>query len=363
MQKITVDLAERSYPIYIGSGILQDIARCLPEEKFTEEIFIITDDHVRALYGEDILRAFSGLSRTPSIISVPPGEQSKSLDVLNDIYTSLIRRAATRKSAVVAFGGGVVGDLAGFVAATFMRGVPFVQIPTTVLAQVDSSVGGKVGVNHRLGKNLVGAFYQPLLVYIDLSLLKTLPQRELFAGFAEVVKYGLIRDARFFDFVADHFDAAIDLQDLTALEKIIKRCCEIKADVVSRDEKESGLRAVLNFGHTIGHALEASTDYGYFLHGEAIVHGMRAALCISENLVFRNKDQLLKIRKLLDKFHSPPVPDGVTPTDIMQAMSKDKKRTKDGQLWVLLEGIGEAIFTRDVPKKVIMESIEFIIRS
>jgi 3-dehydroquinate synthase len=362
MQKITVDLAERSYPIYIGTGILRDIARHVPEEKFTEEIFIITDDHVRALYGEDILRAFACLSRTPSVISVPPGEQSKSIDVLNDIYTTLIRSGATRKAAVVAFGGGVVGDLAGFAAATFIRGVPFVQIPTTVLAQVDSSVGGKVGINHRLGKNLIGAFYQPLLVYIDLSVLKTLPRRELFAGFAEVVKYGLIRDARFFDFVSRHFDAAINLQDLTALEKIIKRCCEIKADVVSRDEKESGLRAVLNFGHTVGHALEACTDYGYFLHGEAIVHGMRAALFISEKLVFHDSDQLPQITRLLDKFQPPPIPNGVMPMDIMQAMVKDKKRTKGGQLWVLLEGIGQSMFTRDVPEKVIMESIEFIMK-
>src|SRR4030066_1188220 len=269
MKTLNVELGERRYPIHIGSGLLRRpelLKPCVAGGR----VLVVPNETVGPLYLETLLKQLTPWS--PVCVVLPDGEAYKTLDVLNDIYTALLKNHCDRKTTLIALGGGVVGHMTGFAAATYQRGVPFIQVPTTLLAQVDSSVGGKTGVNHPLGKNMIGAFYQPSLVCIDVDTLKTLPKREFRAGIAEVIKYGVIADSRLFDYLTDHKDEILSLGD--RIINIIKRSCEIKADVVSKDERESGLRAILNFGHTIGHALETVTDYKKYLHGEAVAIGM-----------------------------------------------------------------------------------------
>ena len=279
-QRVRVELGERSYDIVIGNGLLSQAVDWLQPLKLGKHGVIITDTNVAPLYGESLCEALKAAGFTVEILDVAAGEESKSLRQANRLFEKLPSLGLDRQSFVIALGGGVVGDLAGFVAASYMRGIALVQMPTTLLAQMDSSVGGKVGVNLPQGKNLVGAFYQPRLVLADTGTLATLPERELRAGFAEVIKHGAIRDAEFFAWLEREYQRVLSL-DREAVTHAVRRCCEIKAEVVSADERESGLRAILNFGHTIGHAMEALTEYVGLLHGEAISMGMRVAACLS----------------------------------------------------------------------------------
>jgi len=278
-----VRLQERSYRILVGRSLLSQLGAQCRRLKLGQRGVIVTDDRVGPRYARTVQDALKAYGFKVERITIPHGETSKQWRVVQDCYNQLAAARLERGSFVVALGGGVVGDLAGFVAATYLRGVDFVQIPTTLLAQVDSSVGGKVGINLKAGKNLVGAFYQPKLVLCDLDTLKSLPKREFRAGMAEVIKYGIIWDAKLFQILETQIKGILKL-DLSLLEQVVARCCQIKAKVVGQDEKEGGLRAILNYGHTIGHAIEAITRYGTYLHGEAISVGQVAAGHLSEAL-------------------------------------------------------------------------------
>jgi 3-dehydroquinate synthase len=304
---LTVGLGDRSYPIQIGSGILDRLGEALQGVKFPRRVGIVTNPTVASLYLEKVRGDLEGCGFRVSVVTVPDGEDYKNLQTLESVYDALIGERFDRSSGLVALGGGVIGDLTGFAAATFLRGIPFAQVPTTLLSQVDSSVGGKTGVNHRLGKNLIGAFYQPLHVHIDIDTLETLPRREFAAGMAEVVKYGVIRDRAFFDWLVESGKSLCDL-DKTALVTAVKRSCQIKADVVESDEKESSLRAILNYGHTFGHAVEALAGYGTFRHGEAVAIGMIAASQLSREMGLCTADDVLAIRNLLASLDLPTSP-------------------------------------------------------
>ncbi|HPG37857.1 MAG TPA: 3-dehydroquinate synthase [bacterium] len=361
MNKLVVNLDNRSYPIYIEPAIFKETASLLGQFDSGKEFFIITDSNVRPLYGDVLFDSLRNAGLSPQLLVVPAGEHSKSLQVAEDLYTQLLAARVTRQSKIIALGGGVIGDLAGFVAATLLRGVPFIQIPTTLLSQVDSSVGGKVGINHPLGKNLIGAFYQPQLVIIDPLVLKTLPIREIKAGLAEVIKYSFIANAGFFKQLSASITDIINLNDLMLVQDIISTCCQIKAEVVAKDERESGLRAILNFGHTIGHALETVTNYDYFLHGEAVAHGMRGALYLSFLHQYINKNELTRACALIASLEPPAIPTHITGEALVQAMSKDKKRSDKGQLWILLQKIGQYDMNRNVPAEMVKEAIDFIL--
>ncbi len=362
MTTVTVDLGDRGYPIYVQAGSLSMLPDYLKKHHLTERLFVITDENVRHIYADGLLAFLQDAGFQVDVFSVPAGESSKSLEQANYLYTKMLENRANRQSVVIALGGGVVGDLAGFIAATFMRGVKFVQVPTTILAQVDSSVGGKVGINHPLGKNLIGAFYQPQFVLIDPTTLQTLPEREIRAGSAEIIKYGYIYDRDFYDLIANNLDALFALNNENLLEHALCRSCEIKAEVVSQDEKESGVRAILNFGHTIGHAIEAATAYSSFLHGEAVVHGMKAALYISQCAGSFTRPEIDELARVLDRFQIPPVPQELTYDVLLHAMLKDKKRSSRGQQWVLLKEIGRYWLTHDVRDEWVEESINYMLQ-
>lgn len=280
--RVTIDLGERSYPILIGRGLLGN-AQSYADVPAGHAALIVTNPTVAALYGGQLQSALAGRFRQVHMLVLPDGEEYKTWQTLNLVFDALLGHGCDRKTVLFALGGGVIGDMTGFAAASFMRGVPFVQVPTTLLAQVDSSVGGKTAINHPLGKNMIGAFYQPLQVVCDLQTLSTLPQREMAAGLAEVIKYGPIADMAFFDWIESNIGALLAC-DAQALAHAVKRSCEIKAAVVGQDERESGLRAILNFGHTFGHAIEAGLGYGQWLHGEAVGCGMVMAAHLSHRL-------------------------------------------------------------------------------
>ena len=361
MKSVDVGLGEHSYSIYVKAGLLENIAFYLEQYSLTENIFIITDDNVYGLYYNYLQEKLSYFGRKIVTIKVPAGEQSKSLNTANYLYTKLLELNATRHSAIIAFGGGVVGDLAGFIASTFMRGIKFAQIPTTILSQVDSSVGGKVGINHELGKNLIGSFYQPVFVLIDPLVLRTLPIREINAGLAEVLKYSFINDNSFFELLHNKLSDISTLNNMQLLEQILTTCCSIKAKIVEQDEKESGLRATLNFGHTIGHALEAATNYHTFLHGEAVSHGMRGAVHLSLLENYINSSQAQSMLSLIDRLDPPPVPEDLSIDDIYNAMQRDKKRSREGQMWILLKNIGKVFMTRDVSEENVKKAIRCVL--
>ena len=269
MRIVPVNLNEKSYNIYIAHNLETTIINFFKAQKYSQKALIITDTNIAPLYADSVKDLLTKAGFNAKIAIIPAGEQSKSLSVAETLYTQAIEHGLDRKSPIIALGGGVVGDLAGFIAATFMRGVPFIQMPTSLLAQVDSSVGGKVAVNHALGKNLIGAFYQPQAVFMDLEMMKTLPTKEISTGLGEVIKYGFIYDHDFYTYLTEHQQEILQLKP-EALIHIIARSCEIKADVVSKDECEAGLRAILNFGHTLGHAIEKETNYAVYNHGEAV---------------------------------------------------------------------------------------------
>lgn len=345
VRTVPVSLGRRSYQIQIAAGLLARLGVACARLDLGRRCAIITDTNVGRHYAKAAQRALTDAGFQPILITVPAGETTKSLTTVQACYDQLAAHRLERKSFIVALGGGVVGDLAGFVAATYLRGMAFVQVPTTLLAQVDSSVGGKVGVNLKAGKNLVGAFHQPRLVLCDLDTLRTLPEREFRAGLAEVIKYGIICDARLFAQLERELPKLLK-RDPKTLSRVIARCCEIKADVVGQDETESGLRAILNFGHTIGHGLEAISRYGHYLHGEAISIGQVAAAQLSTKLLGLPVDQAEQIRRL---FQRAGLPTAVRLTaaqrrKLMAAMRLDKKVSGGEIKFVLARQIGRVEF-------------------
>lgn len=344
MKTLHLDLGARSYPIHIGSALLGDGALLAPHIAGAR-VAIVTNTTVAPLYLAPVRDSLARYRPVPIVL--PDGEQHKTLDVLNQIFTALLSEHCDRRTTVIALGGGVVGDMAGFAAACYQRGVPFIQIPTTLLAQVDSSVGGKTGVNHSLGKNMIGAFYQPRAVLIDTDTLRTLPERELHAGLAEVIKYGLIRDPEFFAWLEANL-AALLARAPAALSHAIYRSCQNKAEVVAADETEGGVRAILNLGHTFGHAIETGMGYGAWLHGEAIATGMVMAADLSRRLGWLNDADVARIRAAFVHAHLPTqAPKELGTARFKELMSVDKK-VLDGKLrLVLLKRIGQAVVTHE----------------
>lgn len=361
MQSVSVQLGSRSYAIKIGNDLLARLGAECKRLGLGRRCAIITDKNAGKYYSKTVFDSLAKAGFFPAFITIPAGETAKSLRMVQTCYDQLAVQRFERKSFIVALGGGVVGDLAGFVAATYLRGVAFVQVPTTLLAQVDSSVGGKTGVNLRAGKNLVGAFYQPRLVLCDLNTLKTLSEREFRAGLAEVIKYGIIYDAGLFARLERDLQRILK-RDRKILAPIIERCCEIKAEVVSKDEKEGGLRSILNFGHTIGHAIENSTGYGKFLHGEAISIGQVAAAMLSQKISKLPKTEEERIEKL---FHGAGLPTRIrlNPAQkqkLFEAMRLDKKVSGNEIKFVLAKKIGKVIWNQRVPEGLIAQALERI---
>jgi 3-dehydroquinate synthase len=350
MSTLTVKLGERSYPIFIQSGLFNQDGLLSPYIK-TNKAIIITNDVVAPLYLEAITDALTDFDL--QTIVIPDGEQYKNLQQFEGVITELLNMSAARDTTLIALGGGVVGDLTGFVAASFQRGMPFIQIPTTLLAQVDSSVGGKTAVNHPLGKNMIGAFYQPKAVFIDTLCLATLPKREFSAGMAEVIKYGVIYDASFFVWLEENIQR-LKQQDPDALQYMIKRCCEIKAEIVAIDEKESGLRALLNLGHTFGHAIEAEQGYGNWLHGEAVASGIVLASDTAQKMNWLKPSEFGRIVELLEAFDLPiEAPADMGFETFVKHMRHDKKVQAGKLNFVIPQGIGKAVVTNEVSDEVL----------
>ncbi len=356
MHTVQVALPDRSYPIYIGAGLLARdglLMQHLPQNRAA----LITDTTVAPLYLDAVANVLgaAGVAVTPVVI--PAGEQHKDWHTLNAVFDALLANHCERKTTLVALGGGVIGDLAGFAAATYMRGVPFIQLPTTLLAQVDSSVGGKTAINHPHGKNMIGAFYQPLAVIADTTTLNTLPDRELSAGLGEVIKYGLINDPAFFAWLEDNIEALL-ARDPAALVYAISRSCENKAEIVAADEREeSGARALLNLGHTFGHAIEAGLGYGTWLHGEAVAAGIVIAARISHHLGLIGAADVLRIVALLERALLPVTAPGLGVERYLQLMGIDKKVEGGRIRFILLRGIGSAFLTADVPPRALAAAL------
>jgi 3-dehydroquinate synthase len=356
---VSVQLGSRSYTIKVGGGLLPRLGVECAQLKLGQRCAIITDSNVTRYFAGAALKSLTASGFAPVLITVPAGEKSKRLAVVEKCYDQLAAHRLERNSFIIALGGGVVGDLAGFVAATYLRGIPFVQVPTTLLAQVDSSVGGKTGVNLRAGKNLVGAFYQPQLVLCDLDALKTLPKREYISGLAEVIKYGVIYDAILFAQLERNLPKLLE-RDADTLAAIIARCCEIKADIVGQDETEGGLRAILNFGHTIGHAIENSAGYGKYLHGEAIAIGQVAAAKLSQKILALPSLDGERIKKLFIRAGLP-VKIKLSPArreKIFAAMRLDKKVSDGAVKFVLAKKIGQAVWGQRVSDLLIRQVID-----
>ncbi|VAX30583.1 3-dehydroquinate synthase [hydrothermal vent metagenome] len=358
MKEIRVELAERSYGISIGSGILERIGEKFRKYEFSPKTALVSNPTVFGLYGEAVVNSLRSEGYDVSTILIPDGEEYKDFLWAYHILSELLKVGLDRKSAILALGGGVIGDITGFAASTYMRGIAYMQLPTTLLAQVDSSVGGKTGVNHYLGKNMIGTFYQPRLVWIDVDTLKTLPKREFLAGMAEVIKYGVIWDGEFFNYLRTNRERILAL-DPECLAYIIGCSCEIKADVVSRDEREEGLRAILNYGHTIGHAIETVTGYRRYLHGEAVAIGMVYEAGLSESLGFLEKGKAAEIKALIDSYGLPVSTDTtLDPAPMLAAMAIDKKTVAGRLRFVLPEDIGRVRIETGVEADVIKDVIE-----
>ncbi|ABK50111.1 MULTISPECIES: 3-dehydroquinate synthase [Shewanella] len=354
-KQIQVDLGERSYPIYIGQSLMSD-GETLSRYLLKKRILIVTNETVAPLYLKQIQDTMASFGEVTSVI-LPDGEQFKDLTHLDSIFTALLQRNYGRDSVLVALGGGVIGDMTGFAAACYQRGVDFIQIPTTLLSQVDSSVGGKTAVNHPLGKNMIGAFYQPQIVIIDTECLQTLPAREFAAGMAEVIKYGIMWDAEFFQWLENNVQALKSL-DTQALVYAISRCCEIKADVVSQDETEQGVRALLNLGHTFGHAIEAEMGYGNWLHGEAVAAGTVLAAQTAKSMGLIDESIVRRIVQLFHAFDLPvTAPESMDFDSFIKHMRRDKK-VLGGQIRLVLPtAIGRADVFSQVPESTLEQVI------
>lgn len=341
MKTLTVNLPGAAYPIHIGHHILGANLPGLLEAVSPERVVVITDERVNSLYPGCIARALEGHPWPVDLIAVPDGEPFKTLETLATLYDRMMALAATRGTAVVAFGGGVVGDMAGFLAATFMRGIPLIQVPTTLLAQVDSSVGGKTAVNHPRGKNIIGAFKQPEGVVIDLAFLETLPEREMKAGLFELIKHGIIRDAELFDFLATN-QAKFSGRNWDFWEEAVFRSCQVKAGVVEKDEKEAGLRAILNFGHTLAHLIETHTGYNQYLHGEAVGVGMLFAAFVSRRMDHIDEGAVERIRSVLEPLVNPVVMPRLEAPEFEALLMHDKKASDHTLRFIVLKALGEA---------------------
>ena len=345
MQTLNVALGNRAYPIHIGSGLLSQVNLILPHLK-RKNVAIVTNATVAPLYMAKLSQALKDAGVSVLEIILPDGEAHKNSETLNLIYDALLKNRCERSTTLIALGGGVIGDLTGYAAATYLRGVPFIQIPTTLLSQVDSSVGGKTGINHPLGKNMIGAFYQPKLVLADIDTLQTLPPRELSAGVAEVIKYGLIRDADFFDWLELNMGRLMAL-DEAVINYAIYRSCQNKAEVVAADEHETGERALLNLGHTFGHAIENAMGYGVWLHGEAVAAGTMLAADLSMRMGWLNSADIQRIHAIFTQANLPLKAPKLGAEKYLDLMANDKK-VEDGKIrLVLQQGIGKAVITSD----------------
>jgi 3-dehydroquinate synthase len=351
--QLTIDLGERSYPILVGEGLLDDaalLARCIT----ARDVLVVTNETVGPLYADRLVQGLAG--RSARVISLPDGEEHKTLAVLGQVFDALVEARLNRDACVIALGGGVVGDMAGFAAACYQRGVDFVQVPTTLLAQVDSAVGGKTGINHPGGKNLIGAFHQPRAVLADLATLRTLPPRELRAGLAEVIKYGLVDDAGFLDWIEQNLDRLLAL-DMDALAHAVRRSCEIKARIVAADEREHGQRALLNFGHTFGHAIETAEGYGEWLHGEAVAVGMLLAADLSRRMGCVRPADVERIRALLGRAGLPLDAPRIGAGRALQLMGMDKKVLQGRIRLVLLRQVGAGFVSGDYPDEALQATL------
>ena len=351
MKKVKVALGGKSYQIYIGSGILAQAGRWLSEQGFSGKLVIITDPAVNKLYGEALNQRLAEDGFSVHILLVPEGEEQKSLETAGRLYYELTACYAERTTPILALGGGVIGDLAGFVAATYLRGVPLVQMPTTLLAQVDSSIGGKVAIDHGQLKNMIGAFYQPRLVIADTSTLKTLPAQELEDGLAEVIKSAAIRDEKFFIFLEENLDKIKSCDEKT-LEEVVFQSANIKADVVAKDEMDLGLRNILNYGHTIGHAVESASDFRIG-HGQAVAIGMMAAARISNQMGILDINEVIRLKKVIEKAELPTKMPDLKPEEVIQAMKHDKKVRGNKVRFVLLKSIGDAFISDEVSQSLV----------
>ncbi|MBU1362502.1 MAG: 3-dehydroquinate synthase [Gammaproteobacteria bacterium] len=341
METLNVALGDRSYPIHIGSGLLKRLDLLLPYIKQKKAV-VITNTTVAPLYLDQLRSTLEGGGISVLPVILPDGEQFKTWETLNLIFDALLGSRSERGTTLVALGGGVIGDMSGFAAACYQRGMPFIQVPTTLLSQVDSSVGGKTAINHPLGKNMIGAFYQPKMVLADISTLDTLPNRELKAGLAEVIKYGLIRDLDFFVWLEEHLEMLL-ARDAAALTYAIHRCCTNKAEIVAADEKEMGERALLNLGHTFGHAIETGMGYGQWLHGEAVAAGTLIAAELSSNLGWLDAASVMRIERIFVRAGLPVFAPRLGAAKYLDLMSHDKK-VQDGKLrLVLLRAIGKGV--------------------
>jgi len=348
---VPVNLGDRSYNIHIGAGVLDRLGALCAEVGLKGKCLLITDENVGGHYAQSALKSLETAGFAASLATLPPGEQTKCGDRVFELYSRCIECGLDRKAFIVALGGGVVGDLAGYVAATYLRGIPFVQVPTSLLAMVDSSVGGKTGINLPEGKNLVGAFYQPQLVLADLQTLETLPEREYRAGLAEVVKYGIIHDAPFFQMLEENVDELAEAGNVELLAKVVGRCCEIKADVVAQDEREGGLRAILNFGHTAGHALEKVAGYGEYVHGEGVAIGSVFAARASVELTGLSQAGCDRIEKIFQALKLPVNAPGYEWPDLRAALAVDKKTVGGMPKFVLVSEIGKSSIGNEIPEE------------
>jgi 3-dehydroquinate synthase len=358
IQTLQVALENRAYPIHIGSGLLHNIDLILPHLK-RKQVAIVTNTTVGPLYLKKLSKSLIEAGVSVIEIILPDGEAYKNSEILNQIYDALLQNRCERSTTLIALGGGVIGDLTGYAAATFLRGVPFIQIPTTLLSQVDSSVGGKTGINHPLGKNMIGAFYQPKVVLADIDTLQTLPKRELSAGVAEVVKYGLIRDADFFDWLEINVDKLMAL-DEAVISYAIYRSCQNKAEVVAADEHEAGERALLNLGHTFGHAIENAMGYGVWLHGEAVAAGTMLAADLSKRMGWLNDLEYHRMHALLSASSLPLRAPNLGVEKYLSLMQSDKKVENGKIRLVLQQGIGKAVITSDYDADKLKQTLEAI---
>ena len=357
MQEIHVDLGKNSYIIYIDKGILPKFGNIVKNHVQINKTAIITNRIINGLYGETLEASLKSVGVEVITIEIPNGEENKSLKSAMTIYDALADNNMTRRSVIIALGGGVIGDLAGFISATFMRGVPFIQVPTSLLAQVDSSVGGKTAINHPKAKNMIGVFHQPRFVFIDVDVLKTLPEREFKAGLAEVIKHGVIMDKELFYYVEDNLEEILCV-DPQSVEQIVARSCKDKATIVEQDEKEQNLRAILNYGHTVGHGIESATNYNVYRHGEAVSIGMAVAGRIAVNMGILKQDIADRQNRLLEKCGLPVTFPDIDIDAVMNAIQLDKKINDSGRpRFVLAKDIGEAIIVENVSDEQIRRAI------
>ena len=360
MQTISVDISteskQYSYPIHVGSNLLGENNLILPHLK-QKKVAIVTNTTVAPLYLDKLIKVLNKNEINSVPIILPDGEKYKNLETLNQIFNFLLTNQCERNTTIIALGGGVIGDLAGFAAATYMRGVPFIQIPTTLLAQVDSSIGGKTGINHDLGKNLVGAFYQPRMVLADSTTLDTLPKREFISGIAEIIKYGLIRDQVFFEWLEKNMSRLLD-REHKILEEAIERSCKNKVEVVAADEREHGIRAILNLGHTFGHAIENAMGYGKWLHGEAVAAGTVLAAKLSQSMHLIGNTEVDRIKEIYLQAGLPTAVPNLDAKKYLHLMGHDKKVESGNIRFILLKSIGNATVFSNVPIKTLTDTLE-----